>query len=100
MTSLICCVFQFDCSVQAGSDFIALSPLLQTHDNYVATNSLVGDADPDATFYLSLCAPLRPISGVLCPPGAGACMVGQNGKPKVRQCILNMRNKQNTASIA
>ena len=75
--------FQFDCSVQAGDDFIALSPLLQRRDNYIATNSLVGGSDPDATFYLSLCAPLRPIPHVLCPAGAGACMVTASGDAKV-----------------
>lgn len=83
-TDLVC-EQQTKCTV-ATDDYhtLDLSPLSSQ------TDSIVQSEQEDYLFYLSVCKPLVPISGVLCPPGSGACLIKPHdgaqhtslGKPK------------------
>ncbi|XP_034555992.1 cation-independent mannose-6-phosphate receptor [Notolabrus celidotus] len=69
------------CSVQNGSAFIDLTPLIHVSGYYTATDDAVDQSDESPDFYINICQPLNPIPGVTCPPGSAVCMDPDNGPP-------------------
>ncbi|XP_052808547.1 cation-independent mannose-6-phosphate receptor-like isoform X2 [Mya arenaria] len=67
-TNLVC-ENDVKCTVDTGSGTLDLSSLSRVTDK-VVTSTYDG-----STFYLSVCSPLTPTAGLLCPPGAAVCQV-------------------------
>ena len=48
---------------------------------------LVTSAEKDELYYISVCQPLKPIPGTLCPAGASACLV----LPGIKQHLVGVK---------
>ncbi|XP_052242423.1 cation-independent mannose-6-phosphate receptor-like [Dreissena polymorpha] len=68
MTDLVCEI-DAKCTVDVGSMTLDLSPLSRV------TDKVVSSTYDNSSFYLSVCSPLTPVAGLLCPSGAGVCQV-------------------------
>lgn len=66
----LACERRINCFVDAWDRRIDLSPLIRTTDNY----KVVNPRSPNDTFYLNVCRPLNPISGINCQPGTAGCL--------------------------
>ncbi|XP_043930853.1 cation-independent mannose-6-phosphate receptor [Protopterus annectens] len=75
----LACEKQVKCSVRNGTSVIDLSPLVRKTSYYTADDEEMSDKTPD--FYISICQPLNPIPGVVCPPGSFVCMDPVDGLP-------------------
>lgn len=78
-TSLVC-EKKVHCSVSNGSQIFDLSPLIKMSGSHIA-QAYSYTLDPGSSFYINICRPLNPISGILCPPGASACRIKDGEKP-------------------
>ncbi|KAL5011151.1 hypothetical protein ScPMuIL_013456 [Solemya velum] len=80
-TDLVC-QEKVKCSLDVNNSYtLDLSPLIDRSNNHIALLYDRSTVTSGSTLYLSICRPLSPLTGVLCPPGASACMTKPGQTP-------------------
>ena len=69
---------------------IDLSPLISESGHYVALSALSGTK---AAYFINVCRPLEPITGVACPPGSAACEITPGKVAKVQKYFSIFKSK-------